>query len=221
MTIAVLTSNPCATEDMATASLGGAIAEYGRGGHKVSVREMTTQETEAGWIATVSVEIEDLEEEEEAEQKESELRKVEEQIGHDNEVSHMMHLVPGSVAGSAFPAIEEIVDANAIVEQNQEMMDSIEAPDTLAQETIGIDQNANVLAQELENDFTQAMAVEPPPEDSAVDLALLYRRPDTPVSALTADELEEEAARRRHQEERLSLFRSNLSTEAAAPAPQE
>lgn len=219
MATTLLTSTLCPTEDMAKNSLAGSIAEYGKGGHKVSVREMVTQETDGGWIATVSIEIEDLEEEEEEkpENKKSEFRKAEDIIEKENELYALTHLDRSSQAERAFPEgdappnADELTGVDTTPHYNEDNQD---------RETIGIDQNPAELSETLESDFSQAMTNEPPPEGTLPDSALVYpaaTAPDVPVSEMSVEELEREVKRRKQEERDLAAAMAADIPENPAP----
>lgn len=222
MTTTVLTSIPCPTEDMAKNSLSGAIAEFGKNGHKVSVLETTTLEMETGWIATISIEIEDIEEEEEQkpEDRKSEAREAEDIIEKENELFYLTHLDRPSQAERAFPDGGEPPSADEIVGT-----DTTPRP---SDDTIGVDQNPAELSDVFESDFSHAMTPEPPPPGTPIDSALIYPvaappPPETiPVSEMSVEELEQEVERRRQKEkEALAAAMAVENGEEPAPTPQE
>lgn len=195
MAITVLNSNPCETEEMATASLAGLIAGYERGGHSVAVREMRTEETPAGWIAFVSIEIDELEEEEEADKKtkDSEMKKAEEVIEEQNSLFYAMHHTGQSEAQRAFPEVEGGPDPVQLMDEREERRRELEelykeeAPRD--QDLIGIESSADELSQTFENDFQVAIEREP-----ELDVSGVIYVPEDIFS-------EEELARRRRTEE--------------------
>jgi hypothetical protein len=164
----ILNSVPCPTEDIATSSLAGMIAGYERGGHKVNVREMKTEETPAGWIAVVAIEIEDLEEEDEVDEpKESELKKAEEIIETQNALFYTMHHMPDSEAKRAFPEVDDSMipgDLRSEEENVSLMYPDGQVDSSTPEDIIGLDSNADELSEVFESDFQEATGPDVTPE---------------------------------------------------------
>lgn len=167
MASTVLNSMPCPTEDIAASSLAGMIVGYEQGGHKVFVREIKTEETPAGWIAVVSIDIEDLEDEGEREEpQESEFKKAEDVIEDQNALFYTMHHIRTSEAERAFPEVEEEVNLVGLMEENEERMRLLEEGDRKVpqEDMIGVDSNSDALSDVFENDFQVAIEPETTPE---------------------------------------------------------
>ncbi len=234
-----LKSIPCATPEMAAASLNGSIAEYGKA-HKVNVRGIDIQEVEGPdgqptFIAMALIEIEDLEEEEDEEEKKSEFREAEDIIEKENDLFELTHAIRPSVAERSFPDVggegppeqNDMIaqdDGNASATSGSDGVQDIYAEDEAnrSDDIIGIDQSRTELSENLQSDFSQAMSEEPPPPETLPDSALIYNLGTAPV--MTPQELieAEETERRRHQEALALLTAGQIPPpEGPEPSPQE